>query len=64
MLFLTLTFCSGPYGSSLLHRPCAVHLWPDNWNIHNRTFHTQWIERHVDDADSMLKKPLLIQEFG
>ncbi|PSC71493.1 mannan endo-1,4-beta-mannosidase [Micractinium conductrix] len=42
----------------------AFHLWPDNWNTHNATFHRKWVEQHYEDCATLLKKPCLLEEFG
>lgn len=42
----------------------SFHIWSDNWGNHNATFHRQWVEQHVEDCQTMLKKPCLLEEFG
>lgn len=42
----------------------TVHLWPDNWNEHHPAFQKAWLEKHAQDAANVLKKPLLLEEFG
>jgi hypothetical protein len=31
---------------------------------HNQTFLRQWVDKHVEDCDALLKKPCLVEEFG
>jgi hypothetical protein len=31
---------------------------------HNTTFLRQWVDKHVEDCDALLKKPCLVEEFG
>ncbi|KAL4422049.1 hypothetical protein ABPG77_004865 [Micractinium sp. CCAP 211/92] len=42
----------------------AYHIWSDNWANHNATFHRLWVDQHVEDCKTMLKKPCLLEEFG
>ena len=49
----------------------TIHIWPDNWGwdpIGNTAYAQSrasvYLGRHVDDATSILGKPLLIEEFG
>ncbi|RWW02146.1 hypothetical protein BHE74_00054776 [Ensete ventricosum] len=47
----------------------TIHAYPDTW-MPGSTEQTQmaflqsWIQSHVEDADAVLRKPLLISEFG
>lgn len=36
----------------------------DNWAIHNHSFHRAWLERHIEESASVLRKPILLEEFG
>jgi len=40
----------------------TLHIWPDNWNARD-WFLIDWIAAHVEAAE-LLRKPLIIQEFG
>ncbi|KAK2965906.1 hypothetical protein RJ640_011153 [Escallonia rubra] len=47
----------------------TVHSYPDQWlsssNDQNQlSFMTNWLNTHIQDAQYMLRKPLLITEFG
>lgn len=49
----------------------TCHVWPENWGwdpIGNTQYAlgraTLYVQRHIEDADSVLHKPLLIEEFG
>ncbi|QDZ21967.1 glycoside hydrolase [Chloropicon primus] len=42
----------------------TIHLWPDNWNQSSRGFQENWINKHVEVAREVLKKPVIVQEFG
>eukprot|EP00209_Acetabularia_acetabulum_P001067 EC095911.1.p1 GENE.EC095911.1~~EC095911.1.p1 ORF type:complete len:204 (+),score=4.62 EC095911.1:1-612(+) len=42
----------------------SIHVWPDNWQRTDIEFQRQWISVHLEIANKVLKKPLLIEEFG
>ncbi|GJW92042.1 putative mannan endo-1,4-beta-mannosidase 9 [Tanacetum coccineum] len=46
----------------------TIHLYPDQWvsgdDDARAKFVEKWIKAHIDDCDSILRKPLLIEEFG
>ena len=42
----------------------AIHIWPDDWNHRETRFQHDWILQHVLDAEQVLKKPFVIEEFG
>jgi mannan endo-1,4-beta-mannosidase len=50
------------------HQPAAIdfatfHNWPDHWNITLPQF-TQWNTDHISDAEKLLNKPVIVEEFG
>ncbi|KAL6976529.1 mannan endo-1,4-beta-mannosidase [Sarracenia purpurea var. burkii] len=47
----------------------TIHLYPDQWisgsdDQAQATFVDNWIQSHIRDSDSVLRKPLLLTEFG
>ncbi|KAK7397086.1 hypothetical protein VNO78_18253 [Psophocarpus tetragonolobus] len=47
----------------------TIHLYSDQWLAHaNETtkdvFINKWVEAHVEDSNDVLRKPILISEFG
>lgn len=40
------------------------HAWPDNWQAVDEQFERTWISQHAADATKVLKKPLLMEEWG
>ena len=42
----------------------SIHLWPDNWDRTDLDFGKSWINNHRLQAQSYLKMPLVIEEFG
>jgi mannan endo-1,4-beta-mannosidase len=49
----------------------TIHVWPQNWGwdpigntSYARSRATLYVQRHIDDANTILGKPLLIEEFG
>lgn len=47
----------------------TIHLWPDSWltNVDDERrvqFARRWINCHVDVCTQLLKKPLVLAEFG
>ena len=47
----------------------TIHLWPDSWltNVDDEKriqFARRWINCHVDVCTQLLKKPLVLAEFG
>ncbi|KAL1823369.1 hypothetical protein ACET3Z_010147 [Daucus carota] len=47
----------------------TIHLYPDQWipdadEETQQTFSNNWINKHIQDAETILQKPLLVTEFG
>ena len=49
----------------------AIHLWRDNWAVYSTAarfdaegFGLRWLDAHEADARDVLRKPLVIEEFG
>lgn len=49
----------------------TCHLWKDNWGVYapsvamnSERFTREWIRAHERDAESLLGKPLVVEEFG
>ncbi|XP_068664810.1 mannan endo-1,4-beta-mannosidase 2-like [Aristolochia californica] len=47
----------------------SVHVYPDNWILDEGLddklkFVTKWVQSHIKDGDEVLKKPVLLTEFG
>ncbi|EOA37430.1 hypothetical protein CARUB_v10011405mg [Capsella rubella] len=49
----------------------TIHIYPDSWlplqssrTGEQDTFVDRWIAAHIEDCDNIIKKPLLITEFG
>jgi len=42
----------------------AIHIWPDDWNHREVRYQHDWILQHIHDAEKVLKKPFVIEEFG
>ncbi|KAL6518657.1 hypothetical protein OROGR_019159 [Orobanche gracilis] len=47
----------------------TIHFYPDQWlpqsnDTVQAQFVTQWLQQHIHDCKSFLRKPLLITEFG
>nr|GEV05398.1 putative mannan endo-1,4-beta-mannosidase 9 [Tanacetum cinerariifolium] len=46
----------------------TIHIYPDQWVSGDKEaqakFAKKWIKSHIEDCNSVLKKPLLITEFG
>ena len=42
---------------------CTAHNWPDNWNWSYSTS-MNFIEMQCDDAESIIGKPIILEEFG
>lgn len=43
----------------------VIHLWPNNWDIpEDPEFPLEWIRQHERDTRAVLKKPLVLEEFG
>ncbi|XXG78842.1 hypothetical protein AAC387_Pa09g0018 [Persea americana] len=47
----------------------TIHLYPDQWlsgsnEQAQNAFLQRWLQAHIQDADSVLRKPLIITEFG
>jgi len=42
----------------------TIHSWPDNWGDVSEEFQTNWIRQHVIDAGQVLKKPVILEEWG
>jgi len=44
---------------------CTVHLYPDHWNMADKIpAVTQFLQHHIDDCTSVIRKPLIMEEFG
>ncbi|KAG8653372.1 hypothetical protein MANES_05G006400v8 [Manihot esculenta] len=47
----------------------TIHLYPEQWLLNSSeedqaAFVDSWVKAHIQDSDSVLKKPLIIGEFG
>ena len=42
----------------------SIHFWPDNWGRTDLDFGKSWMTTHINQSDIVLKKPLIIEEFG
>ncbi|KAI4301622.1 hypothetical protein L6164_034882 [Bauhinia variegata] len=47
----------------------TIHLYPDQWvsstdEAAQAAFVDKWVQAHIQDSDSVLKKPILLSEFG
>ncbi|WOH04283.1 hypothetical protein DCAR_0623692 [Daucus carota subsp. sativus] len=47
----------------------TIHMYPDQWlpgsdEKTQQTFSEKWIGKHIQDAETILQKPLLVTEFG
>ncbi|KAK4430425.1 putative mannan endo-1,4-beta-mannosidase 9 [Sesamum alatum] len=47
----------------------TIHLYPDQWvpgsnDEAQEEFVEKWIQTHIDDSESILRKPLVVSEFG
>ncbi|WOL14491.1 hypothetical protein Cni_G23271 [Canna indica] len=47
----------------------TIHLYPDQWLLHSSdesqlAFSSKWLDIHMEDAKNVLRKPLLVAEFG
>lgn len=42
----------------------AIHFWPDNWGRTDLDFGKNWMTAHVNMSSIVLKKPLIVEEFG
>ena len=42
----------------------TIHSWPDNWQDVSEEFQREWVSQHVKDAGSVLKKPVILEEWG
>ncbi|AES61540.2 mannan endo-1,4-beta-mannosidase-like protein [Medicago truncatula] len=47
----------------------TIHLYPDSWLRHSDeaakgVFFDKWIGAHIQDANTILVKPIIVQEFG
>jgi len=48
--------------------PCidyvGFHIWPDNWDLVETSFQSDFIQGAIDTAEDEIKKPLVMEEFG
>ncbi|KAF7844873.1 mannan endo-1,4-beta-mannosidase 4-like [Senna tora] len=47
----------------------TIHLYPDQWvpsadEAGQSAFVEKWVQAHIEDADKVLQKPILLSEFG
>ena len=42
----------------------TIHSWVDNWGDISEGFQRKWIRQHSDDATRVLKKPVILEEWG
>ncbi|KAH7429152.1 hypothetical protein KP509_09G033100 [Ceratopteris richardii] len=47
----------------------SVHVYPDMWlpnlsNVDKKNFTSRWLASHIEDAEVVLRKPVLFTEFG
>jgi len=42
----------------------AIHFWPDNWGRTDLDFGKAWMTAHANMSSAVLKKPLIVEEFG
>ena len=42
----------------------SIHFWPDNWARTDLDFGKEWMTSHINQSDIVLKKPLIVEEFG
>jgi mannan endo-1,4-beta-mannosidase len=42
----------------------AIHFWPDNWARTDSTFGANWLSGHANLSALVLKKPMIVEEFG
>jgi len=42
----------------------TIHIWPDTWSRPEASFQKSWILEHMEEAEEILGKPLLLEEFG
>ena len=42
----------------------SIHFWPDNWGRTDLDFGKTWMTSHVNMSSIVLKKPLIVEEFG
>ena len=42
----------------------TIHSWPDNWQDVSEEFQRTWVRAHVEDAANVLKKPVILEEWG
>lgn len=42
----------------------SIHFWPDNWGRTDLDFGKSWMTTHINQSDIVLKKPLIVEEFG
>jgi len=42
----------------------TIHIWPDTWSRPEDSFQKSWILEHAKEAQQVLGKPLVLEEFG
>lgn len=42
----------------------SIHFWPDNWARVDLDFGRNWLTGHANLSSAVLKKPLIVEEFG
>lgn len=42
----------------------SIHFWPDNWARVDTTFGMNWLLGHANLSQAVLRKPLVVEEFG
>jgi mannan endo-1,4-beta-mannosidase len=42
----------------------TAHSWPDNWQSVDEAFQKRFLQTRIDDSENVLKKPLLLEEWG
>jgi mannan endo-1,4-beta-mannosidase len=42
----------------------TMHSWPDNWQAVDEEFQRRFLQTRIDDSVEVLKKPLLLEEWG
>ncbi len=50
------------------HQPASIdfgcfHVWPDHWSL-NYAQSMAWADDHIEDSESLLGKPVILEEFG
>lgn len=42
----------------------TMHFWPDNWQAVSEQFQQDFLQTRMQDAEQVLKKPVLLEEWG